>query len=83
MPPDSWKRIRDVFEAALLQPVEQRASFVAQACRDDPAVHEQVAALLASHRRADGFLETPAGILLGTIPAETAADARATRMSDG
>jgi tetratricopeptide (TPR) repeat protein len=65
--PNDWKRVRDVFEAALLQPVEQRESFVAESCRDEPAIHEQVAAMLASHDRADGFLETPAGVLLGDL----------------
>jgi tetratricopeptide (TPR) repeat protein/tRNA A-37 threonylcarbamoyl transferase component Bud32 len=54
-----------VFEAALLQPAEQRASFVAHSCGDEPAIHDQVAALLASHDRAGGFLETPAAVLLG------------------
>src|SRR6185503_954570 len=65
-PSHDWKRVRHVFEAALLQPAEQRASFVADACRDEPAIHAQVAALLASHDRASGFLETPAGVLLGS-----------------
>jgi eukaryotic-like serine/threonine-protein kinase len=60
-----WERVRHVFEAALLQPAEQRASFVAHSCRDEPAIHGQVIALLASHDRASGFLETPAGVLLG------------------
>jgi non-specific serine/threonine protein kinase/serine/threonine-protein kinase len=64
-PSNDWARVRHVFEAALLQPAEQRASFVAHACRDEPAIHDQVAALLASHDRASGFLETPAGVLLG------------------
>src|SRR6185436_1570588 len=61
----NWERVRHVFEAALLQPAEQRASFVAHSCRDEPAIHDQVAALLASHDRASGFLETPAAVLLG------------------
>src|SRR4249920_2848996 len=64
-PSNDWERVRHVFEAALLQPAEQRASYVAHCCRDDPAIHDQVAALLASHDRASGFLETPAGVLLG------------------
>jgi non-specific serine/threonine protein kinase/serine/threonine-protein kinase len=57
--------VRQVFEAALRLPAGQRASFVAQSCRDDAAIHEQVAAMLAAHDRAGGFLETPAGVLLG------------------
>jgi serine/threonine-protein kinase len=64
-PSNDWERVRQVFEAALLQPAGQRASFVAHSCRDEPAIHDQVAALLASHDRASSFLETPAGVLLG------------------
>jgi non-specific serine/threonine protein kinase/serine/threonine-protein kinase len=64
-PSNNWLRVRQVFEDALLQPAEQRASFVAHSCRDEPAIHDQVVALLASHERAGGFLETPAGVLLG------------------
>jgi eukaryotic-like serine/threonine-protein kinase len=64
-PSNDWKRVRHVFEAALLQPAEQRASFVAHSCCDESAIHDQVAALLASHDRASSFLETPAGVLLG------------------
>jgi serine/threonine protein kinase len=64
-PSNDWERVRHVFEAALLQPAEQRASYVAQCCRDEPAIHDQVAALLASHDRASAFLETPAAVVLG------------------
>jgi non-specific serine/threonine protein kinase/serine/threonine-protein kinase len=64
-PSNDWERVRHVFEGALLQPAEQRASYVAQCCRDEPAIHDQVAALLASHDRASAFLETPAAVLLG------------------
>jgi eukaryotic-like serine/threonine-protein kinase len=64
-PSNDWERVRQVFEAALLQPAEHRASYIAHACRDEPAMHDQVAALLASHDRASGYLETPAGVLLG------------------
>ena len=64
-PSNDWERVRHVFEAALLQPAEQRASYVAHCCRDEPAIHNQVASLLASHDRASAFLETPAAVLLG------------------
>src|SRR6187431_3068857 len=70
----NWERVRHVFEAALLQPAEQRASFVAHSCRDEPAIHDQVAALLASHDRAGDFLETPAGVLLGHIASGDASE---------
>jgi non-specific serine/threonine protein kinase/serine/threonine-protein kinase len=73
-PSNDWERVRHVFEAALLQPAEQRASFVAHACREDLAIHDEVTALLASHDRASSFLETPAGILLGNGASQASAD---------
>src|SRR5215510_14395279 len=65
---EGWSRVREIFEAALEQPGEKRASFVAEACQDEPAMHEQVMGLLASHEHADAFLETPIGRLLDDIP---------------
>jgi len=77
-PSNDWERVRHVFEAALLHPAEQRASFVAHSCRDEPAIHDQVAALLASHDRAGDFLETPGGLLghgaSGDAPADPLVD---------
>lgn len=58
--PEDWRRVREVFEGALAQPVERRRSFVAETCRGEPAIHDQVVALLASHRHTADFLETPA-----------------------
>jgi tetratricopeptide (TPR) repeat protein/tRNA A-37 threonylcarbamoyl transferase component Bud32/TolB-like protein len=63
--PDDWKRVREIFEEALAEPAERRQLFVADACRDDPAIQEQVAGLLASHEHGADFLESPAVRLLG------------------
>ena len=83
-PANNWERVRHVFEAALLHPAEQRASFVAHSCREEPAIHDQVAALLAWHDRAGDFLETPAGVLLGHgASGDASADPASTRISDG
>jgi eukaryotic-like serine/threonine-protein kinase len=57
---EEWRRVRDVFEAALAQPAECRPSFVTASCGDAPAIGDQVIALLASHDRAGDFLEAPA-----------------------
>src|SRR5262245_20232111 len=64
---ENWKRIRDVFEAALAQPVERRRAFVAEEFRGDASIHDQVIALLASHEDAAAFLETPAVVLHDTV----------------
>jgi serine/threonine protein kinase/TolB-like protein len=68
----SWTRVRQVFEAALAQPAERRPLFVAESCRDDPAIHDQVRALLASHAHAAEFLERPAIRALGDASSATA-----------
>src|SRR6476620_11492473 len=62
---DDWGRIRQVFEAALAHPAERRRAFVADACRGEEAIHDQVVGLLASHENASAFLETPAVDLRG------------------
>ncbi len=65
---EDWRRVREIFEAALGQPGQQRETFVAEVCHDDPAIHEQVMGLLASHEHADTFLETPIARLLEDTP---------------
>jgi tetratricopeptide (TPR) repeat protein len=62
--PHDWRRVRELFEEALAQPAERRQSFVAEAGRDEPAIRDQVAALVASHERGADFLERPAAELL-------------------
>jgi TolB-like protein/Flp pilus assembly protein TadD/predicted Ser/Thr protein kinase len=69
-PRDAWRRVREVFEAALVQPAERRQSFVADSCREDPAIRDQVLALLRSHDRGGDFLETPAATVLEREPRE-------------
>ncbi len=63
--PEDWKRVKEVFEAALSRPVERRLSFVDEACDRDLAIREQVVAMLAAHDHAAQFLETPAASLIG------------------
>ena len=57
---ENAQRTRAIFEAALAKPAEARPSFVAASCPGEPAIEAEVLALLASHERAAGFLETPA-----------------------
>jgi eukaryotic-like serine/threonine-protein kinase len=55
MKPDRWKRITDIFHAALARDDASRNTFLDQACRDDPALRDEVERLLASHRDAGTF----------------------------
>ena len=58
--PDEWARVKELFEGALALAPSQRSSFIASACGDDDALRRQVEELLASHGKANSFLETPA-----------------------
>src|SRR5580765_6194780 len=60
MTADEWTRIKAAVAGALERPVEDRAAYVAAACGGDAAMRREVESLLASHRDADAFLETPA-----------------------
>ncbi len=48
-----------LFGEALDLPREERAAFLAKACRDAPAAHQVVVALLAENDRLSGFLSDP------------------------
>src|SRR5262245_40228751 len=56
----NWRRVREVFEAALLLPPQERRAYVLACCREERTLAERVDELLAAHDRADDFLETPA-----------------------
>ena len=58
MSADSWKRVKELFEAAQLHPPEERSRWLAEAC-DDPDIRKEVESLLASHDRAGAFIQTP------------------------
>ena len=60
MTADEWTRIKAAVAGALERPAEDRAAYVAAACGGDAAMRREVESLLASHRDADAFLETPA-----------------------
>ncbi len=58
--PERWRRLKELFGAALDRTGAERDAFVASACAGDPTLAAELAALLASHEGAPGFLETPA-----------------------
>ena len=58
MDPVRWRQVEPLYHAALTRPAAQRASFLAQACPDDPALRHEVETLLAA--TAQGFLSVPA-----------------------
>jgi serine/threonine protein kinase len=56
MEAERWRQIEALFEAAMAQPPEKRAAFLARACPDDAQLRGEVESLLA--QKADSFLES-------------------------
>jgi serine/threonine protein kinase len=52
-----WERVKEVFTAALEQPVALRAHFLAESCGDDEALRGEVESLLAAHEEPKNLLE--------------------------
>jgi serine/threonine protein kinase len=58
--PEQWRRVKEVFEAALDHAPEERSAFLAQDCGDDVLLCSEVQSLLRSYEQEKGFMETPA-----------------------
>jgi hypothetical protein len=54
---DRWRRLNELFHAALEQPEETRTSFIDAACDGDTALRDEVHSLLLYHDEATSFLE--------------------------
>jgi hypothetical protein len=48
MTPELWRRVKEVFVAALERPLSERAAFLDAACRGDPSLREEVESLFAA-----------------------------------
>ena len=66
MNPERWKQIDEIFHAALDHQPSLRAAFLAEACKEDDSLREEIEALIASHEKESSFFETP--------PSDLAAD---------
>ena len=58
--PERWQAVKDLFDAALARPAEERARFLDRACAGDEALRREVESLLASDEEAKSFMESPA-----------------------
>jgi len=52
-----WEKVKEVFTAALAQPVAVRARFLAKSCGGDEALRGEVESLLAAHEEPKNLLE--------------------------
>jgi serine/threonine protein kinase/tetratricopeptide (TPR) repeat protein len=60
MTPARLQTIEEIFHSALAQPQDEIGAFLDTACAGDALLRIKVTELLASHRRAGSFIETPA-----------------------
>jgi serine/threonine protein kinase/tetratricopeptide (TPR) repeat protein len=60
MNPEQWRKIQELFEAALQRPAGERAAFVARACMGDEETQRRVEAMLAADARDDLLMDRPA-----------------------
>src|SRR5882724_9971315 len=54
---DRWKRVEELFQAAMAQPPEKRLEFLDHACGGDPLLRKEVQSLLEVTPAAGSFLE--------------------------
>jgi serine/threonine protein kinase/tetratricopeptide (TPR) repeat protein len=60
MNPEHWRRLHELFEAALARPADERADFLARACVGDEETRLRVEAMLAADARDDLLMDRPA-----------------------
>ncbi|HEV3062801.1 MAG TPA: tetratricopeptide repeat protein [Vicinamibacterales bacterium] len=68
---DRWQRVKETFASALEQHPDLRPAFLDAACAGDPALREEVEALLRADAESGGFIEQPAllGLALDALAA--------------
>jgi eukaryotic-like serine/threonine-protein kinase len=67
MTPTRLQTIKEIFHAALDCEPDQLDAFLDETCAGDEVLHANVEALLASHRQAGNFIETPLASLAASI----------------
>jgi serine/threonine protein kinase len=60
MSPERWKRLGEIFHAALQMSWQERSAFLDQVCVDDEELRREAESLLASDDAADDFLQSSA-----------------------
>ena len=69
---DRHRRLRAVFDEALLQEPSAREAYLDHACAGDPALRSDVMRLLAAHEDTHSFLEHPPDLPPSERPVEAA-----------
>lgn len=63
---ERWGRVKELFQAAVERPADERARFLADACGEDVSLRAEVERLLTAHEGAGSFIEHPPN-LTGTV----------------
>jgi len=58
MKPDRWRKVDELFEAALDVPPQERAAFLDKACGSDRELRREVEKMLSFERQAEDFIQT-------------------------
>ena len=64
---DRWPRIKEIFQAALEKPAEQRDAWLDEACAGDVELRAQLAEMLRIHESDDSLLDDPQQIRIKPI----------------
>jgi serine/threonine protein kinase/tetratricopeptide (TPR) repeat protein len=67
MTPERWQQVEKLFQSAIERPTEERRAFLDEACGGDVHLRSEVESLIASHRQAGDFIESPPVDLPPTI----------------
>jgi len=57
---EKWEQVKDIFDAALQRPPDERERFLAENCSGDEELRREVRSLLSSFDSANSFLQKPA-----------------------
>ncbi len=75
MKAERWEKVIDLFQSALERAPGERAAFLDETCHDDEGMRREVESLLASHERAENFIEVPAFEVAPELVPNDSADA--------
>lgn len=74
MDAERWKRIDELFHAAVALEGADRIAFIADACGGDASLREELERLIGAHQRASGFMSTSAvAHVIGALAADAGA----------
>src|SRR5688572_26046150 len=71
MTPERWKRIEQIFHAALALPPDAQLAFLLNACPDDHAMQREVGVLLKDAASDDGFFAANGLVRAAQVVADT------------